>query len=370
MILGIDVSTFLEQQRIAHSKYKKNGQEIDPFLIFKQNGVTHIRTRIWNDPYGENKEPYLAGTCDIDNFIALAKYLRPYGFKHIVDFHYSDFWADPAKQFLPKAWEKLTFYELVDAVYDFTFESLTKIKEEGIEVDMVQVGNEITHGFLWPLGKILDGSEKEESYNRFATLLKSGIKAVYDVFKNAKTIIHLEQSYDQNLYKEILTNLKNRGVRFDILGTSYYPFWHHSFDEYFANVDMVKREFNIPVMNVEVGFPFTLTDYRVDDDNKPKHLVINADNIEDYLKLLPFYPDENGQEKFIEKFIDLGKKHHLCGICYWEPLWIPGDGICWASKKAQEYQHDTSKDTRNEWANQCLFDYEGCALPALDKYKI
>lgn len=371
MILGIDTSTYLEQQRISHPVYKKDGKIIDPFTLFKQNGVTVLRTRIWNDPYGENKEPYLAGTCDVDNFINLAKHVDKYRFKHIVDFHYSDFWCDPSKQQLPKAWVGLTYEELVLALYQFTKNSLNRIKQEGIDVAMVQVGNEITNGMVWPYGHLDDGEGRQASFDRFASFLKSGIKAVKEVYPNAKIILHLERSYDQDAYREIISNLLNRGVQIDIVGSSYYPFWHHGFDEYFANMDMVRREFNLPVMNMELGFPFTLLDYKKDEvTGEHKHLVINADNIEDYLKLMPYYPDIEGQAKFVEEFIKLAKEHHLEGVCYWEPTWIPGEGICWASKAAQKYMNDTAKDTRNEWANQCLFDYEGNALKALDKYKI
>ena len=370
MILGIDVSTYLEQQRLTHQKYYKDGVEIDPFQLFKDNGVSIIRTRIWNRPYDDEGNPYLGGTNDVDSFIELAKTLEKYEFNHMIDFHYSDFWADPAKQYLPKDWEKLSYEELVQAVYNFTKESLLKIKANGIDVKMVQVGNEITHGLLWPIGKLESGENRSASFDRYAGLLKSGIKAVKEVYPNASTILHLEESFNQNLYRDILSNLIARGAKFDILGTSYYPFWHHGFDEYFANIDMVQKEFGMTVMNVELGFPFTTLDYRKDEDGKAKHLVINADNIDDYLKLMPFYPDRDGQAQFIEKFLDLAKKHHLFGACYWEPLWVPGEGICWGSKAAQIYQHDTSKDTRNEWANQCLFDYDANALPALEKYKI
>ena len=370
MLLGIDTSTYLEQQRLAHSVYKKDGKPVDPFKIFQDNGVTVLRTRIWNNPYSEDGEPYLAGTCDVDNFIKLAEYVRPYGFKHMVDFHYSDHWADPSKQYLPKAWRNYSFEEVVNAVYEFTKESLLKIKSHDIDVGMVQIGNEITHGMLWPFGQLNWEEDINACFDRFASLLKSGIKAAKEVYPNIKAIIHLEQSYDQNAYRLILSNLIKRGVQIDILGTSYYPFWHHGFDEYFANMDMVQREFNIPVMNVELGFPFTLIDYKLDIETGKQHLVINTDNIEDYLKMMPFYPDEDGQAKFIETFLKLAKEHHLCGVCYWEPLWIPGEGICWASKAGQEYQHSNAKDTRNEWANQCLFDYQGNALPALDKFKV
>ena len=370
MLLGIDTSTYLEQQRLTHQKYLKDEKEVDPFALFKSQGVTLLRTRIWNRPYDDEGNPYLGGTCDLDNFLKLAKELDKYHFKHIVDFHYSDFWVDPSKQFMPKDWKNLSYEEVVKAVYNFTKDSLVTIKSQNIDVVMVQIGNEITHGFIWPFGQLKYGEEKSASYDRFAELLKAGLKAVKEVYPNAETIIHLEQSYDQELYRDILTNLRDREVKFDILGTSYYPFWHHGFDEYFANVDMVQKEFNVKVMNVELGFPFTTLDYRKDESGKPKHLVINADNIEDFLKLMPYYPDIKGQEKFVEEFIKLGKKHNLYGACYWEPLWVPGEGICWASKAGQAYQNDTSKDTRNEWANQCLFDYEANALPALYKFKI
>ena len=371
MLLGIDTSTYLEQQRLTHQVYKKDGKVIDPFELFKENGVTLLRTRIWNDPYSKEKAPYLAGTCDVDNFINLAKKTAKYGFKHVVDFHYSDFWADPSKQYLPKAWENLSFEEMVEALYKFTKDSLLRIKKEGIDVEMVQVGNEITHGMLWPLGKLMGGEEKSPSFDRFAGFLKAGIKATKEVYPNAKIVIHFEESFNQVLYRELLSNLIKRGVHIDVVGMSYYPFWHHGFDEFFANVDMIHNEFNLEVMNVELGFPFTTLDYRIDQETgERKHLVINADNIQDYLKLMPFYPDKEGQAKFVETYLDLAKKHNLLGVCYWEPLWVPGEGICWASKEGQEYQHDTSKDTRNEWANQCLFDYEANALPAIDKFKL
>ena len=282
MILGIDVSTYLEQQKYAHSKYYKNGQEVDPFALFKANGVNYLRTRIWNDPYDENGEPYLGGTCDLNNYLELCDVLKKYNFKQVVDFHYSDFWADPSKQILPKAWANYTFEQLLDAVYTFTKESLLKIKSKGIDVAYIQTGNEITHGMLRPLGAI--DYESENPYKNFAELLKVARKACKEVYPNAKIIIHLEESFNQDLYRRIINGLHRNGLEIDVIGTSYYPFWHHNFAEYFANMDMVQREFNIPVMNVELGYPFTLEDYLPDESGKPKHLVINADSKEEFMK--------------------------------------------------------------------------------------
>ena len=365
MFLGIDVSTYLEQQRIANSKYKKDGQEIDPFVLFKNNGVTYIRTRIWNDPYDEKGEPYLGGTCDLNNCIELLSVLKKYGFKNIIDFHYSDFWVDPSKQPLPKAWRNLNFDELVKAIYEFTKNSLISIKNAGFDVDFIQTGNEITHGMCWPHGKT--NYDVKRPYEKFAALLKSARKACLEVYPNAKIIIHFEESYNQDLYRHVISGLLEEGLEIDIIGTSYYPFWHHSIKEYFANVDMIQNEFHLPVMNVEIGFPFTLKDYL---PNETSHMSVNETHEKDYLPYLdhPISPD--GQKEFLKDMIEQSKKHHLMGLCYWEPLWIPGEGICWGSEGAQKYQNLTPKNARNEWSNICLFDYEGNALPALEAYKL
>lgn len=367
MILGIDVSTFLEQKRISNPIYKKDGKEIDPFIIFKNNGVEYLRTRIWNNPYSIDGKPYLGGTCDVDACIELLRYLKKYDFKNVIDFHYSDFWCDPSKQLLPKAWENLSFEELQNAVYEFTKEALIKIKNAGFDVSYIQTGNEITHGFLWPHGKIKYG--EKDAYKNFATLLKIARKACKEVYPEAKIIIHLEESFNQGLYKEIISSLLNYGLEIDVIGTSYYPFWHHSFSEYFANMDMIQKEFNIPVMNVELGYPFTLEDYKLEEDGKKRHLVINADSKEEYEKILPYKVSAEGQASFIKEFIRLAKLHNLRGTFYWEPLWIPGEGICWGSYEAQLYQKLEPKEARNEWANQCLFDYDGNALVSLEAYK-
>ena len=369
MFLGIDVSTYLEQQRLSHPSYKKDGKIIDPFKVFKENGVTHIRTRIWNDPYDEFGNPYWGGTCDLNNLLELYEFLKDYGFKYVVDFHYSDFWADPGKQFLPKAWVNLTFEEMVNAIYDYTKESLMILKSHDIPVEFIQTGNEITHGMLWPHGGL--DYNIDNTYEKFATLLKSARKACKEVYPEAKVIIHLEQSYDQDKYREIVNGLRRNGLEIDVIGSSYYPFWHRSFKEYFANMDMVQKELGIPVLNAELGYPFTLIDYKVDEKTgKPKHLVINAETKEEFLKMLPYPATPEGQAQFIKEFIALAKEHNLLASFYWEPLWIPGDDICWASDAGQKYQGTNAEDTLNEWANQCLFDYDGNALPSLDAFKM
>lgn len=369
MILGIDVSTYLEQQRITNQKYYKDGKEVDPFLVFKNNGVTHLRVRIWNDPYDENGNPYLGGTCDLDNVINLYHTLKKYDFHYLIDFHYSDHWSDPAKQTIPKAWQNHSFEELQKDVYEFTKSSLIKLKEIGIPIDYIQCGNETTRGMLYPIAQLQGGEERKASFKRLCAFYKAGLKAMKEILPEAETIIHLEQSYDIPIYEEYLAELQENNVDFDILGSSYYPFWHHNFDEYFACQDMVREKYHKKTMNVEHGYSWTLEDYNIPGETEEKQMVINSINMEEFITHMPYPPIKEGQAKFIKEFVRLAKEHKMEGIFYWEPIWVPGKGICWASKEAQKYQHDVRSYTRNDWANQCLYDYEANALPAVDEYK-
>ena len=371
MILGIDVSTLFEELD-AGSKYYDNGRclgEYEALDMFRKNGVSHFRIRLWNHPYDNDGNKYLGGTCDYDNFVKLSKVALKKGYKILLDFHYSDFWADPGKQTLPKAWMGLSLNELATKVYEYTLEVLEKAKEEGIPIDMVQIGNEITNGMLWPLGRLIEHENDERTnYESLIKLLKSGIKATREVFPKAKIVIHLERSYDQVIYNEYFTKMIENGVDFDIIGASYYPYWHGTMDEFFANMEMC-RKFNKKLMVMELGYAFTLEDY-ITNNNGQINLVVNRDNLDSFsfVKKYPFTP--SGQEKFIEDFLERANEAKLDGVFYWEPMWIPGKNICWASKEGQKYIGEEGKSTRNEWANQCLFDYSGNKLPSFDKFKI
>ena len=246
---------------------------------------------------------------------------------------------------------------------------MRKIKEKDIPVSHIQIGNEITNGILFPHGKIDWNGDKDASFAKVSSILNAGIKGVKEYYPEAKIIVHLERSFDQETYREYVNQLRKHHVAFDIIGSSYYPFWHRGFNEYFSNMDMLINELGVKAMNCELGYPWTLEDYRKDLDGD-KHLVINDDNTEELKKYLPYEISSKGQKEFLRDFIKLSKEHHLEGVFYWEPLWVPGEGVCWASKDAIKYQHEKDKDTRNEWANQTLFDYSANALPALDEYKL
>lgn len=376
MKLGIDVSTYLEESEHG-ARYFDGNTEVDPLDLFRANGVEGMRIRLWVDPESEDGKPYLAGNCDLENFIRLAKLAGSKGYKIMLDFHYSDFWADPGKQTLPKAWQGLDLNGLADEVYVYTAKTLKRIAEEGIELSYIQVGNEITNGMLWPVGKLIeqpDGSRT--NFESLIELFRAGARACREYAPKAAIVLHLEKSHDQTIYNEYLTHFQEAGVDYDIIGYSYYPYWHGTFDMFFANVDMCKK-FGKRQMVVELGYGFTTEDY-VKNEHGGAQLVVSEDNLAtlDFTKKYPLTRD--GQARFVGDFLRLAKQHGIEEVYYWEPLWIPGEGICWASEEAMEYTGDAKryadagkkKSTRNEWANQCLFDYEGRKLPAFDAYKI
>ncbi len=365
MDLGIDVSTYFEVLD-AGGKFYKDGKEIDPLLEFSKNNVKHMRIRLWNNPYSDKGDKYLGGTCDLDNFIRLSKLAISKGFKIYLDIHYSDFWADPGKQIKPKAWKDLSGDDLIYEVYKFTLQTLKTIKENNIDLEMIQVGNEITNGMLWPDGRLTENEDGTRgNYEYFSSLLKSGFKACKEIYPNALRMIHLERSYDNKVYTEFFTEMEKNNVEYDVIGASYYPYWHGTKEQLFDNLSKCKKRFNKKLVIAELGYAFTLEDYILK-DNEPNNLVINNDTFNVESK----YPiTKEGQAAFILDFLKMAKENDISQIYYWEPAWIPGDNICWTSVSGEEYINELNKPTRNEWANQCLFDYSGNMNPSFDSYK-
>lgn len=364
MILGIDASTYLEE--LAHgAKYYDGNIEIDPLDAFVKNGVNYMRIRVWNNPYGENGEPYLAGTADLENYIKLGKLAKSKGYHLYMDLHYSDFWADPGKQFIPKAWSGYSLDELCEAVYSFTKHCLEVSLREGVAPEMIQVGNEITNGILWPVGKLeVDG--KRGNYENFIKLIKSGCRACREILPDAKIMLHLERSNDQAVYQEFFSEMEGANVDFDIIGASYYPFWHGTPDELFANLEKCKR-FGKEIVIAELGYGFTTEGYYL--NGKECRLVVDESlsRVPGFTDVYPMTPE--GQKEFIHYIIKRARESGVNGVFYWEPIWLPGEGICWASEEAQRYIHEEGKSTHNEWANQCLFNYDGRKLPAFDEFR-
>ncbi len=364
MILGIDVSTYLEELEHGARYFDGDGQ-IDPLDAFRANGVSTMRIRIWNDPYGENGEPYLAGSCNIENYARLGKLAKEKGYSLLMDLHYSDFWADPGKQMLPKAWAAYDMDTLEEAVYRFTKDCLVRARDEDIAPQLIQVGNEITNGMLWPLGK-LETDGKRGNYENFCRLVKAGCRACREIVPEARIILHLERSNDCAVYREFFSKMAEAEVDYDIIGASYYPYWHGTPEELFANLTAC-RCFGKEIMIMELGYGFTIEPYVL--SGEARRLVIDSERayVPGFTEKYPVTPE--GQAAFVEDFLAMARKNGVGGVFYWEPLWLPGEGICWASEAGQRYIREEGKSTSNEWANQCLFDYTGQKLPAFDAFR-
>lgn len=369
-IKGMDVSTLLEEEA-AGAIYFDNGVREDLFTILKNHGVNSVRLRLWNDPYSPEGRPYGAGTNDFDKLVILSRRAKSAGLKVLLDFHYSDFWADPGKQFPPKAWQKHTARTLSDDIYEYTKEVLEKLKALDLEPFMVQVGNEITNGFCWPYGNRhyqRPAGAPDTYFNPdLKDMLNAGIRAVREVCPEARTMLHLDNGGNNDLYRDWFDGYFSAGgADFDVIGLSYYPFWHGNLASLQKNMNDIAIRYGKDLYIAEVSMGFTMEDYGNREKLSPDERKGYATR-EELIKNLDYSMTPEGQKAFMEhvvKIINEVPGNHGRGYYYWEPAWIPVEGVGWATWEALEYTHEKGP-LGNEWANQALFDYDGNALPAL-----
>lgn len=371
LIKGMDLSTLLELEKCG-AKYYDNGKEKDILDIMKQYDVDTIRLRLWNDPKSESGEAYGAGNNDLDTTIAIGQRVTDAGFGVLLNFHYSDFWADPGKQIKPKAWADYGVEELEKAVYDYTLESLTTILDAGVNVTMIQVGNELSNGLLWPEGQMPQVDEQGHeisgtgSYENVAGLVSAGIRACRKVNPDIPLMIHLDNGGNNELYRRWFDHYMRYGEDFDLIGLSYYPFWHGSLQQLTDNMNDIALRYGKDLIVAEVSMGYTMEDYKEYEklsDEERKGYATKPDLV----AKLDYPMTVEGQMKFTEDFlrrIDEVPEHHGLGFFWWEPAWIPAAGSGWATPASLSYMGDPGP-CGNEWANQALFDYEGNALPTL-----
>jgi beta-galactosidase len=242
-MLGADIS-FLPELEAKGIKFSDKGVEKDPILIMKEHGLNYVRLRIFNDP--ANTKGYAPGTgfCDLAHTKVMAKRVKAAGMKLLLDFHYSDYWADPGKQFKPAAWENLNSEELKQALYEYTRNVMQELKDQGTTPDMVQIGNEINHGIVWPEGSV-------SNIDYLAQLIKAGTAAVKAVDPTVVMMLHvaLGGQHDESTF--FIDNMLARGVQFDVIGESYYPKWHGTLADLEANLTNLVKRYNKDVMVVE-----------------------------------------------------------------------------------------------------------------------
>ena len=362
-ICGGDLSS-LEEVESCGGKFYDAGKRGDAMTIMAAHGMNLVRLRLWNDPYSESGEPYGAGTNDLPTTCRLAARAKALGCSFLLDFHYSDFWVDPAKQFLPKAWRDLDADEVGKAVYDFTEKTLKTLAARGLSPDIVAVGNEITNGLLWPLGKV-------PNFDNIAKFVGAGLREVKKVLPGARTMIHLDNGGNNELYRTWFDSyFAAGGEDFDIIGLSYYPFWHGKLGDLANNMHDIAARYEKDLVVVETAMGFSLDDFSEYEGLAPSERKGGVATAE--LAANVDYPmTKDGQRAFLsdlKKTIRAVPNGRGIGFVWWEPAWIPVKNSHWATEAALGYINESGAGG-NEWANLALFDYDGNALPALDEYK-
>ncbi|MCH5151821.1 MAG: glycosyl hydrolase 53 family protein [Clostridiales bacterium] len=372
-IMGMDASAVpsLEDAGVTYKNFA--GKTQDVFEILRDNGITDIRIRIWNNPYTDSSSKYGAGksygggNCDIANAVKIAKRCADAGLGVIIDFHYSDFWADPGKYTIPKAWASYTTSQVTSAIESFTTDCLTQIKNTGVKITMVQIGNETTTG--------LAGSTDWNVISQYMNAGSKAVRAVTGTVANggAKVAVHFTDPQNKN-YSSKAYNI--RTVDYDVFGTSYYPFWHGTLSNLAEQLSSVRESYNKEVMVLETSYGFTNADF----DGCGNTAITAVD-----------YPlSVQGQANSVRAVIDTvaGLGEWGLGVCYWEGTWIAAStsssgsenaalclkyGCGWANYYANEY--DKSAPSQGGWGgcvidNQAFFRSDGTPLESLKVFAL
>lgn len=357
-IKGFDVSTLLEVERRG-GVFRDGGEAEDALTILKRYGGSWIRLRLWNDPYDGSGGDYGAGICDLATVLTLARRAKNLGMDWLLDLHYSDFWADPGKQRVPKAWKALNESELEKAVYQYTKDVLCACRAAGTPPGMVQVGNEVTNGLLWPTGQ---AANRETMYR----YIMSGVRAVREELPRSRVMIHLDNGGRNDLYRAWFDQYFQYGGECDVIGLSYYPFWQGALQGLAANMSDLAVRYGKDLVIAETSMAFTLEDYAEKErlgDCPRKGAAATAE----LCAGVPYPITPQGQAEYTADLLRVLRnvpEGHGKGLFWWEAAWIPVPGVGWARQSGWEYAREKGPGG-NEWANQALFDYDGNVLPAL-----
>ena len=364
---GMDASAVLALENSGVTYYNFDGEKQDVFMTLAQAGVNYIRLRVWNDPYDENGNGYGGGNNDVATAIALGQRATKYGMKVCIDFHYSDFWADPKKQFVPKAWEGMDIEEKSDALYNFTLESLTQLLDAGVDVGMVQIGNEINNG--------MSGETDPANIRK---LLTAGSKAVREAAVNSgKEIlvaVHYTNIDDMKKLDTLLSGLQVKEIDYDIVGLSFYPYWHGTMDDLKNAITHIRNTYGKKVYVAENAYCYT-----AEDGDGSANSVEGTDDLAE-----GYSASVQGQANEVRDVCAAASEAGAEGVFYWEGTWIPVGpadadnsdlwekyGSGWASSYASGYDPKDAGQYYGgcSWDNQAMFDFTGHPLASLNVFK-
>jgi arabinogalactan endo-1,4-beta-galactosidase len=341
--LGGDVS-LLPRYEAQGTVYKDfNGRQVKLLPFLKRQGWNMIRVRLFVDPQNAPEGHKGEGVCqDLNYVIGLCRQIKKAGMQIMLDFHYSDTWADPGKQFTPKRWEHCDAKAMVDSVYTYTRASLLAMKKASVSPEMIQVGNEITNGMLWPTGQLYtkgDSTTTEARWDVLCDLIKAGSKACREICPKAQIIIHTEKAGNWDVTRDYYTQLRQCKVDYDIIGLSYYPMWHGTIPNLGQTIDRLSWLFpEKPVMIVEAAAYYS-------------HERDPWSKADSYAEFFPISIE--GQAQFTRELVaELNRHHNVTGLFWWFP-------------EENAFGNNVTKG----WLNRGLFDNRtGQALPALKEF--
>lgn len=351
---GVDLGMLEEVEEKGGTFSDLAGHGVDAVDALASAGANLARLRLWVDPYTADGRPYGGGTNDLPRTIDLAKRVKARGMDILLDLHVSDWWADPGTQTKPKAWRNLSGDALVNAVRGYTRDVIEKMSSAGVCPQLVQMGNEISSGILWDDGRVGNGID---DFKGLADLLKAGFAGVAEgspAGTEITRLLHLDMGGDRALYQWWFDGVTAQGVDFDVIGLSYYPFWHRSMGELKDNLNALVSRYDKDVLIVETAYGWTLED---------------GDGITD-----SFYTAEEatggypatvaGQTAYLRDLRDLlaaVPQGRGLGYVWWEPTWLPIPGAYWGTEAGKADNGDDGV-LGNPWDNQTLFDFEGRLL--------
>ena len=393
-IRGMDISSYTALKKAGVKYYDFDGKETSLLKVLHDNGVNYIRIRIWNDPTNEKGETYGGGANDVAAGLGIAKEAAQYDMKLLLDFHYSDFWADPALQKIPKAWEKdkNDTEKMKQNVYDFTKDTIKKFQEVGADIGMVQVGNEITNGMLDIMPDYSKGETYKDTWGNaknakiLCGYLKAGIKAVRECTPKALVTLHLE-SMSYGKCSEIMDAWERNGVDYDVFGSSFYQFWQgNSSKNALAGLQKIEN------LAKSRGKMYAVMETSWLNSLKDADGTSNVIG-EGHANAKVYSDDPQGQvDALTDMYQTLLSNDNGLGAFYWEGAWIPVKagwtnwkynkdmsdryGTGWAAQGAKGYYPDNKMYYNGQpawggssWDNQTLFDSNGYPLQSLKFYK-
>ncbi len=364
-IKGVDISSIISLEDAGVIFRDQNGKQQDIFKTLAEHGVNYIRVRVWNRPYSNDGTSYGGGNCDVNTAAEIGRRAAEYNIKLLVDFHYSDFWADPAKQRVPKDWENYSLEQKKTAIYDYTIQSLETIANSGAKIGMVQVGNETNCNFCG-----------EKDMYKICEMFSSGCKAVKDFDPSVMRVLHFANPNKAENYEWYAKVLNECNVDYDVFATSYYPYWHGTLENLTNILTEIAYSYNKYVMVAETSYPYTNDDC----DGFANSVSKDSDDVVFNYDISPQGQADCLSDVF-QAVADVGEKG--LGVFYWEPAWIGLNGLDhdkqteiwekhgngWATQKAIEYDQSAKWAGGSSYDNQGLFDFYGRPLESLKVFE-